>query len=91
MTVVPAAMSPPAGRTLPPDGTGIRTEISSGVRPPIPRSPSSVSSNGTTASAPSGRGAPVMMRMAAPCFTLCEGTSPAAMEPMTFSVTGASG
>ena len=46
----------------------------------MPRSPSSVSSNGTTASAPSGSGAPVMIRMAAPCFTLCEGTSPAAME-----------
>ena len=50
----------------------------------------SVFSNITTASAPSGIGAPVMMRTAVPWVTGRLGTLPAATSSRTCSVTGLS-
>ena len=58
---------------------------------PVPdalRSDSSVSSKGTTASAPGGIGAPVMIRTAVPTPTASCGSSPAATDPTTRSTTG---
>ena len=51
---------------------------------------SSVSSNGTTASAPAGIGAPVMIRTAVPGSTCPSNTYPAASSPTTRSIAGAS-
>jgi hypothetical protein len=45
----------------------------------------------TTESAPSGIGAPVMMRMASRSPTGCVGARPAGSSPATASRTGASG
>jgi len=47
--------------------------------------PSSVSSTRTTVSAPSGIGAPVMIRIASPAPTAAAGTEPAATSPITRS------
>ena len=62
----PASMSSPAGRTLSPASAPVLTEIWSRTLPSRLRSDSSVSSNGTTASALSGMGAPVIIRIAPP-------------------------
>src|SRR5439155_991297 len=51
----------------------------------------SVYSTITTASAPSGIGAPVMIRMASPSPTGCSGARPAGSSPATARRTGASG
>ncbi len=51
----------------------------------------SVSSTGTTASAPSGNGAPVMMRAVSPGPTAASDTVPAGMSVTTRNVTGVSG
>ena len=53
--------------------------------------PPSVSSTGTTASAPSGIGAPVMIRMTCPRRSTCRVVSPAATSPSTGRTTGRSG
>nr|WP_284288243.1 hypothetical protein [Angustibacter aerolatus] len=55
-TTSPRRTSVPARRTCAPGVVGERTSTS--------RTPPSVASTGTTASAPSGTGAPVMMRTA---------------------------
>ena len=70
----------PAGRTLAPRGNSTRTPISP-IAPDARRSVSSVSSNGTTVSAPSGTGAPVMMRTAVPSDTALSGTCPRGHGP----------
>ena len=57
------------------------TPISARLLPAARRSVSSVSSNGTMASAPLGTGAPVMMRTAVPGVTSSVGSAPAATEP----------
>ena len=59
-TTVPVATSLPAGRTASPSVGAVRT------RTRAPSSRRSVSSTITTASAPGGTGAPVMMRIASP-------------------------
>jgi hypothetical protein len=50
--------------------------------------PWSVHSIGTTASAPAGIGAPVMIRVESPGCTLYADCDPAAMSPTTGSLTG---
>ena len=72
-TTAPALMSPPAGRTFSPESARSSTATSRRsvllVRGSVPRWPQSVrsvSSKGTTASAPAGTGAPVMIRAASP-------------------------
>ena len=54
-----------------------------------PRSSSSVSSNATTASAFSGTGAPVIIRIAVPGFKGWSAICPAATTPMTGNTLGA--
>ena len=49
-----------------------------------------MSSTITIASAPTGMGAPVMMRMASPCWSTRSVYPPAATSPTTGSTTGAS-
>ena len=80
-TTSPARTSSPARRTASPAATvlAIRT------RSPV----DSVSSTMTTASAPSGSGAPVMMRSAWPASTARSAAKPAARTPMASSSTGA--
>ena len=84
----PASMSSPAGRTLSPASASVLTEISFRGLPSRLRSDSSVSSNGTTASASSGTGAPVIIRIAPPGGTGRSGNSPAATAPTTGNKTG---
>ena len=84
----PASMSSPAGRTLSPASAPVLTEIWSRTLPSRLRSDSSVSSNGTTASALSGMGAPVIIRIAPPGGTGRSGNSPAATAPATGNKTG---
>ena len=84
----PCRTSSPAGRTSAPCWTETLIAISSMLRPEFLRSTSSVSSKGTTESAPSGTGAPVMIRMVVPGRTTSVGSDPAATRPMTFSDTG---
>ena len=81
ITVSPARMSAPRGRTLVPSGaaTAIRTTAPS----------RDVSSWRTTVSAPAGMGAPVMIRIAVPA-ACAPGTVPARDSPTTGSRTGAS-
>ena len=81
ITVSPIATSEPAKRNALPAGTllWIRTES-------LPTR--SVSSTITTASQPSGNGAPVIMRMAVPGATAMLGAAPAANSPTTCNSTG---
>ncbi len=53
--------------------------------------PRSVHSTGTTASAPAGIGAPVMIRRLSPRVTPRGAREPAGMSPTTGSSTGSSG
>src|SRR4051794_29988796 len=59
------------------------------MRTRSPPSSAAVTSTGTMASAPSGTGAPVMMRMAWPVPPGVDGAAPAASVPTTSSSTGA--
>ena len=90
-TCWPVCTSSPAGRTLPPSGRLERMSIRSLGRPSRRRATSSVSSKGTTVSAPSGTGAPVMMRIVVPGTTVWVETWPAATMPITFRLLGESG
>jgi hypothetical protein len=74
--------SSPAWRTASPAAT-LRP-----IRTRWPPSSDSVSSTITTASAPGGNGAPVMMRTARPGSTGIDGGAPAAIVPATSSSTG---
>lgn len=64
----PAVASSPARRTFAPaaGATVISTVAGGALSAAAPPSPSAVCSSGTTASAPLGMGAPVMMRTASP-------------------------
>ena len=75
-TWIPAGIGPVASRPRGPIG---RPAVSIGV----------VSSTWTTASAPSGTGAPVAIRMAVPRSTAVDGARPARTSPMTVNVAGA--
>ena len=79
---VPARMSSPTPRSAVPGATcaPMRTR-----RPPSSRS---VSSTITTASAPAGTGAPVMIRIASPGCSSWSEYAPAATSPTTASSTG---
>ena len=80
-TVVPACTSDPARRIASPTDAAVRiVTFDSPTR--------SVSSTITTASQPSGMGAPVMMRIAVPGRTASVATPPAASSPITSRVTG---
>ena len=80
ITVSPARMSAPRGRTLVPSGVATSMSTSAPSR--------DVSSWRTTVSAPSGIGAPVMIRIAVPA-TCASGTAPARDSPATGRRTGA--
>src|SRR5882672_4791797 len=84
-SVSPTGKSSPAGRTFSPTATGarMRTVAASGDET------ASVCSIATTASAPAGSGAPVMIRIASPRATACVATPPAASVSLTASVTDA--
>ena len=86
-TASPAWASRPATRMFSPTLAGAENLM----REPSLPSPSSTCTTSyfTTASAPSGTGAPVMMRTAWPGSTLSEKTWPAASWPTTSSSTGA--
>ena len=76
----PGTASPPRRRIEEPADTASRT-VTRSVSP-------SVSSTGTTASAPPGMAAPVMIRMQVPGVSSRLLVSPAAISPSTGSVTG---
>ncbi len=63
----------------------------SGAGTPAARIPRLVPSTGTTASAPGGSVAPVMMRAACPGASVSSGAFPAGISATTSSVTGESG
>ena len=88
ITASPACASSAAERTFSPTFAGAENL----TREPSLPSPSSTStiSYFTTASAPSGTGAPVMMRTVSPAPIVPSNTWPAASCPITSSVTGAS-
>ncbi len=80
-TTLPAAMSSPTRPTFLPAATGAITS----TRSPVSRA----SSARNTASAPSGTGAPVMMRMAAPDVSgSADRSDPGIEAPRTASGTG---
>jgi hypothetical protein len=81
-TVSPARTSSPARRTCCPAGAG--RVIATWATPP------SVCSTGTTASAPAGSIAPVMIRTQTPGMTRSGEAGPAATSPVTGRSTGAS-
>ena len=85
---MPAATSEPGRRTLPPDRVGARIATAAGTS----EAPAgaSVSSTGTTVSAPAGIIAPVMIRSAVPGPTSSSGARPAGTSPRTRSTTGRS-
>src|SRR5438034_3398918 len=80
-TRCPTSRSPPAGRTWSPTCAACRMST---LAPE-----DCVRSTITTASAPAGIGAPVMMRIASPGPTATAGATPAASSPTTCSVAGA--
>ncbi len=82
---MPAATSDPGRRTLPPDRVGARIATATGTS----EAPAgaSVSSTGTTVSAPAGIIAPVMIRSAVPGPTSSSGARPAGTSPSTRSTT----
>ena len=89
-TNMPVLTSSPAGRTLQPKGISAKIATWSRDFPSSFRSTSSVSSNGITVSAPSGSGAPVMIRIAVPETTVLSGIEPAATIPITDRLMGVS-
>ena len=88
MTGSPATTSSPARRTLRPVVAAARISTRSGIG--CGPGAWSVSSTLTTASAPSGSIAPVMIRWAVPS-TRGRGAAPAGTSPLTGSTTGVSG
>ncbi len=74
-------------RTSPPacSGAALAGVIPAAAPPPVPPS---VHSTGTTASAPGGSGAPVMIRAASPGPTVGSSPLPAATSPTTVSTAG---
>ena len=90
-TCCPRRTSSAAGRTFTPTGKLEYIATWSSGLPAWRRSTSSVSSKGTTASAPAGMGAPVMMRIATPETTVWLETWPAATMPITSRLRGDSG
>jgi len=87
MAASPTARSPPAARTWSPGLAALRMATTSPSPPPS----TDVSSTITMASAPSGAGAPVMIRMASPGPTGTVGAFPAGSSATTRRRTGASG
>ena len=81
-TTVPARTSSPASRTKPRSATGARSST-------IPPS-TSACSTGTTASAPGGRGPPVMIRTAVPEATVGRRPLPANTSPARARAVGSS-
>src|SRR2546426_1038784 len=86
-------MTPPGWTTTSPTWTSSpagRTKAPAATRPVIvTRSPSAATSSwGTTASAPSGSGAPVKIRIASPARSGRDGKVPAMIRPTTASSTG---
>lgn len=79
-TVVPAVTSSPAVRMCWPGLADARISTIS--------VPASVASTGTTAVAPAGTGAPVMMRCAEPAASVSASVRPAGMSSATGSLTG---
>ena len=78
----------PCGRRRPPAAPRRPSTAGRSIRTRRPSSVTSVSSTITTASAPGGSGAPVMIRMAPPGSTGPVGAAPAAIVPSTRSSTG---
>src|SRR5690606_9120283 len=91
-TTSPAATSDPGSRTYSP-APRPRTTVTVDAGPPVTplKVTWSVSSTGTTASAPAGTGAPVMMRTAVPGSSGAGRPGAAATSPATGSVTGTPG
>ena len=85
-----ARRRPPRGRIRPRARTPPRPAVGARARATPRCSSGSVSSTGTTASAPSGSCAPVMMRTAVPGSSGAGTPAAAATSPATGSVTGAS-